>query len=245
MVNDLFIITQNNFVDFFFPVRGILVVYDRKNETYYPLSGADDPEYVQGNPCWSPDWKTIVFIRAKASDYQYDTDDYFLTPEEGLEYLKTIDSFRYDLYRVSFNDGAGGIAEPLTGASNNGMSNFFPKYSPDGNWIVYCQAKSFMMLQPDSKLHIIPAGGGESRRMLCDNRIMNSWHSWSPNIRWLVSAFKRHSPFTQLFLTHIDHKGRSSPPVILSHMTAPDWAANVPEFVNIDPNAIKNIITHF
>ncbi len=245
MVNDLFVITQNNFVDFFFPVRGILVVYDRENETYYPLHGADDPEYVQGNPCWSPDGKAIVFIRAKASDYQYDTDDYFLTPEEGLEYLKTIDGFRYDLYRISFNDGAGGIAEPLTGASNNGMSNFFPKYSPDGNWIVYCQAKSFMMLQPDSKLHIIPAGGGESRRMLCNNRMMNSWHSWSPNSRWLVFASKRHSPFTQLFLTHIDHRGRSSPPVILSHMTAPDWAANVPEFVNTEPDAIKNIIMRF
>jgi len=222
-----------------------LVVYDRKNETYYPLPGADDPEYVQCNPCWSPDGKTIVFIRAKAADYKYDIENYFLYPEEGLEYLETIDGFCYDLYRVSFNDGAGGVAEPLKGASNNGMSNFFPKYSPDGNWIVYCQAKSFMMVQPDSKLHIIPAGGGESRRMKCNNRRMNSWHSWSPNSRWLVFASKRHSPFTQLFLTHIDHRGRSSPPVILSHMTAPDWAANVPEFVNTDPNAMKDIIIDF
>jgi hypothetical protein len=245
MVKDLFVITHNSFEDFFFPIRGILVVYDRKNETYYPLPGADDPEYVQCNPCWGPDGKTIVFIRAKAADYKYDVENYFLYPEEGLEYLETIDGFCYDLYRISFNDGAGGIAEPLKGASNNGMSNFFPKYSPDGNWIVYCQAKSFMMVQPDSKLHIIPAEGGESRRMKCNNRMMNSWHSWSPNSRWLVFASKRHSPFTQLFLTHIDRRGRSSPPVILSHMTAPDWAANVPEFVNTDPNAMKDIIIDF
>jgi hypothetical protein len=108
MVKDLFVITHNSFEDFFFPIRGILVVYDRKNETYYPLPGADDPEYVQCNPCWSPDGKTIVFIRAKAADYKYDIENYFLYPEEGLEYLETIDGFCYDLYRVSFNDGAGG-----------------------------------------------------------------------------------------------------------------------------------------
>ena len=40
------------------------------------------------------------------------------------------------------------------------MSNFFPKYSPDGKWIVFCKAKSYMLLQPDSELYIIPAEGG-------------------------------------------------------------------------------------
>ena len=39
------------------------------------------------------------------------------------------------------------------------MSNYFAKYSPDGNWIVFCKAKSFMLLQPDSELYIIPAAG--------------------------------------------------------------------------------------
>jgi len=26
------------------------------------------------------------------------------------------------------------------------MSNYFAKYSPDGKWIVFCKAKSFMLL---------------------------------------------------------------------------------------------------
>jgi len=248
MVEDLFVFAYHDLIDFslsFFPIKGILAVYDRENDTYYPLPGADNPEYVQTNPCWGPDGKTIVFARAKASDRYSDTKGFFLTPEQSLEYFETTDGLQYDLYRIPFNDGAGGVAEPLKGASNNGMSNYFPKCSPDGKWIVYCQAKSFMFLQPDSELHIIPAGGGESRRMRCNTARMNSWHSWSPNSRWLVFTSKPNSPFTKLFLTHIDRMGRSSPPVILTHMTDPDWAANLPEFVNTEPNAIEKIAQKF
>ena len=33
----------------------------------------------------------------------------------------------YDLYRIPFHDGQGGQAEPIAGASRNGMSNTFPQ----------------------------------------------------------------------------------------------------------------------
>ena len=58
--------------------------------------------------------------------------------------------------------GQGGVAEPIPGASNNGMSNYFARYSPDGRWIVFCKARSYMLLQKDSELYIIPAAGGEA-----------------------------------------------------------------------------------
>ena len=67
-----------------------------------------------------------------------------------------------------------------------------------------------MLLQPDSELYIIPAGGGAARRLQCNTSRMNSWHSWSPNSRWLVFSSKAESPYTQLFLTHIDEQGESS-----------------------------------
>ncbi|MEM8659580.1 MAG: hypothetical protein AAGF35_01735, partial [Pseudomonadota bacterium] len=38
------------FSQLFFPIKGILVVYDTQTGTYTPLPGADDPEYVQSNP---------------------------------------------------------------------------------------------------------------------------------------------------------------------------------------------------
>ena len=169
-----------------------------------------------------------------------------LVPEEiAREFLSGGRKFLYDLYRIPFNDGKGGKAEPIPGASNNGMSNYFAKYSPDGKWIVFCKAKSFMLLQPDSELYIIPAEGGEARRLRCNTGRMNSWHSWSPNSRWLVFSSKANSPYTQLFLTHIDEQGESSPPVVLSRFTQEQRAANIPEFVNADPTAIARIQEDF
>jgi len=74
---------------------------------------------------------------------------------------------------------------------------------------------------------------------------MNSWHSWSPNSKWIVFSSKVNSAYTQLFLTHIDEKGNSSPPVLLSQFTASDRAANIPEFVNISDDGIKKIKEQF
>jgi pentatricopeptide repeat protein len=231
----------------FFPIKGILVVYDRETQTYAPLPGADDPQYVQSNAVWSPDGKYVVFARSKAHHTErLDQQNSALIDEKDVpEFTVEKKPFRYDLYRVPFNDGKGGTAEPLAGASGDGMSNYFPKYSPDGKWIVFCKAKDYMLLRPDSDLYIIPAEGGVARRLRYNTPRMNSWHSWSSNGRWLVFSSKVNGPYTQLFLTHIDENGNDSPPVLLERFTSPDRAANIPEFVNLPGNAIADIREQF
>src|SRR6185503_10529389 len=89
------------------------------------------------------------------------------------EFVSKKTPFRYDLYRIPFNGGKGGVAEPLVGASGDGKSNFFPKYSPDGKWIIFCKADSYMLLQHDSELYIVPAEGGTPRRLKYNTARMN------------------------------------------------------------------------
>jgi tetratricopeptide (TPR) repeat protein len=231
----------------FFPLRGILCLYDRQTGVFRALPGADNPDFVQSNPTWSPDGKYVVFARAKAYDLK-DTrgqGKVLLTREECKEFVEDGKPFLFDLCRLPFNNGQGGTPEPIKGASNNGVSNFFARYSPDGRWIVFCKARSYMLLQPDSELYIIPADGGEARRLRGNTSRMNSWHSWSPNGKWLVFASKAYSDYTQLCLTHIDENGESSPAVLLAHLTTPDRAANIPEFVNTQPTAIVRIHEQF
>jgi tetratricopeptide (TPR) repeat protein len=232
-----------NFLDYrflqvFYPTRGALAWYSQKSGHLQALPGADDPRYVQANAVWSPCGKYLVFARARAMD-AYPAGDqkatYANDPKET--------QIKYDLFRIPFNGGKGGTAEPIAGASQNGMSNSFPKISPDGRWIVFVQAQNAMLMRPDGQLFIVPATGGKARRMNCNTPLMNSWHSFSPNGRWMVFSSKSRSPFTQMYLTHIDESGEDSPPVLIENATAANRAVNIPEFVNIPSDGLETIET--
>jgi Flp pilus assembly protein TadD len=229
------------FSQLFFPVQGILAFYDREKRTFQEFPGADDPRFVQTNPVWSPDGRDVVFARSQAYEFPPDLPLQQRALHLERNYGRGLKPFKYDLYRIPFNEGRGGHPEPVRGASDNGRSNFFPKYSPDGKWIVFCQASNYMMLQPDSELYIIPVDGGEARKLNANTARMNSWHSWSPNSKWLVFSSKAHSDTTQLYLTHVDDHGDTSPPVLLERFHEPGYAANIPEFLPMPSFALNRI----
>ena len=224
------------FLQVFYPTRGILSWYSRQTGVLQPLPGADDPAYVQMGAVWSPESRYLVFARAQATDAN----------PPGVPLAKFAGDpnelqLQYDLYRVPFRNGQGGVAEPIAGASRNGMSNTFPKVSPDGRWIVYVECRNGELMRPDSQLYIVPAAGGAARRMRCNTPRMNSWHSFSPNGRWMVFSSKARSPYTQLYLTHLDADGNDSPPILIDNSTAANRAANIPEFVNIPADGLRQI----
>ncbi len=224
------------FPQVFYPTRGILAWYDRQEEKLRLLPGADDPQFVQTSAFWSPDGKYLIFSRAKARD-PYPAGA--AKPEYANDPNET--QIQYDLYRIPFNDGRGGKAEPVVGASANGMSNNFPKVSPDGRWIVFVQNRNGLLMRPDSKLYIVPFAGGKARLMKCNTSLMNSWHTFSPNGRWLAFSSKARSAYTQLMLTHIDANGNDTPAIIVDNTTAANRAVNIPEFVNIPPGGMEKI----
>jgi len=225
-----------HFLQVFYPTRGILAWYDRTTGQRRALPGADDPRYVQTNGVWSPDGKYVVFARAEAKEPYLEGQK---MPERANDPEET--QIQYDLYRVPFNGGKGGQAVPIAGASHNGMSNSFPKVSPDGRWIVFVKCRNAQLMRPDSQLYIVPAEGGVARRMRCNTALMNSWHSFSPNGHWLVFSSKSRSPYTQMFLTHLDEEGNDSPAILIDNATAANRAVNIPEFVNIPPDGMMKI----
>ena len=222
----------------FYPTRGILAWYSKATQKLQQLPGANDPEYVQTCAFWSPDESFIVFARAKARD-PYPPGQ----PASKFANDPNETQIQYDLYRIPFNNGQGGKAERIVGASENGMSNNFPKVSPDGKWIVWVQNKNGLLMRPDSKLYIVPSSGGEARPLRSNLKTMNSWHSFSPNGRWLVFSSKTPTPYTRLYLTHIDEGGNSSPAIPIDNPTDANRAVNIPEFLNVGPEGLDRIET--
>jgi tetratricopeptide (TPR) repeat protein len=220
----------------FFPTRGVLGWYSRESGKLTTLPGADDPNFVQTSAFWSPDGKYLVYSRAVAKDPYAPGQvqaTYANDPNET--------QIQYDLYSIPFNDGKGGTPERVVGASENGMSNNFPKVSPDGKWIVFVQCKNGLLMRPDSKLYIVPFGGGTARPLQSNLAVMNSWHTFSPNGHWLAFSSKTPSLYTELYLTHIDADGNASPAILVENATASNRAVNIPEFVNVRPGGFERI----
>jgi len=224
------------FLQVFYPTRGILAWYSRAAGKLQPLPGADDQRYVHTNAVWTPDGKYLVFARAEARDAYPPGAK---VAERANDPNET--QIQYDLYRIPFNGGQGGQPEPIRGASQNGMSNSFPKVSPDGRWIVFVGCRNGELMRPDGLLYIVPVTGGEAQRLRANTPLMNSWHSFSPNGRWLVFSSKSRGPYTKMFLTHLDQEGNSSPAVLIDDATAANRAVNIPEFVNIPPDGLLKI----
>jgi len=211
----------------FFVLGSDIYIVDVENNKVWPLKGASDPDYMENFPTWSPDGKYIIFCRAKE-------------PERGA--LETI---RFDLYRIPYNNGKGGKAIPIKGASFNGKSNYAPRYSPNGKWVVFNEADSASLVEPTSDLYIMPADlSRPPRKLECNvDYAMDSWHSWSLNSRWLLFATKRDDGiFARIYITEIDENGHASPPVKLPLKSEPMMCFNVPEFLRYNKKIDHNLI---
>jgi Flp pilus assembly protein TadD len=56
-----------------------------------------------------------------------------------------------------------------------------------------------------------------------------------------VFLSKSRSPYTQMFLTHVDENGNDTPAILIENATAANRAVNIPEFMNIAPDGLMKI----
>ena len=191
-----------------------IAIYELSQNTTYLLPGASDPDLLEIYPRWSPDGKSIVYCSTLP----------------GMHPEKTY----YDLQIIPFSEGKGGAPSFIPGASKNGKSNYYPRYSPDGRWLSFCQSSGGDLIRSSSDIYLLPGNvEGPSHRLACNvDYAADSWHSWSSNSRWLVFATKRDDGiYARLYLTQIDEEGRASPAVRLPLKRLPLKSFNIPEFV--------------
>lgn len=189
-----------------------------------PLAGASELDYVEDMPTFSPDGKWVLFVR-----YQFENN--------GIPSM--------DLYRVPFNGGRGGIAEPVKGASLNGQYNYFPRYSPNGKWISFCRGtgKNGVFARKTSDLYLLAPDRSEAVPLNFNKAAcMDSWHYWSSDSHWLVISSNREpNQLTALYLIYLDQYGKDYPPVKL--IDYDNLKVNTPQFIPnyLDINGMKNL----
>jgi hypothetical protein len=191
-----------------------IAIYDMSQKTAYLLPGASDPDLLEIYPHWSPGGESIVYCAAPPGVH----------PEQ----------VHYNLRVISFNEGRGGVSRAVSGASQNGRSNYYPRYSPDGKWLSFCQSSGGDLIRSSSDMYLLSGGlEGPAHRLECNvDYAADSWHSWSSNSHWLVFATKRDDGiYARLYLTQIDDEGHASPAVRLPVKNLPLESFNIPEFV--------------
>lgn len=160
------------------------------------------------NPAWSHDGVTVAYTSSSHTTDGHpgparDTDIVDFVPEN-------------DIYLVPFDDGAGGDAEPLEGASSEGVQEYYPDYSPDDRWIAFTRAAELndrkVYYRADGEIYVVPAEGGEPVRLAANSPpecsgevspgVINSWPKWSPSTQkdggkqyyWVVFSSARGYP---------------------------------------------------
>ena len=202
-----------------------IAVYEPSRNVAYLVPGASDPEVLEMYPRWTPEGDTLVFAAAPAGSHPALT--------------------RYELYTVPFNEGKGGTSRAIPGASGNGRSNYYPRFSPDGRWLSFCQSDGGCLIKSSSDLYLMRGDlTGVARRLACNvPYAADSWHSWSSNSHWLVFASKRDDGiYARLYLTCIDEAGEASPAVRVPLKKAPLESFNIPEFVAHDPGVSERAL---
>jgi WD40-like Beta Propeller Repeat len=203
---------------------GDIFIYDLKQNVLTPLNGASELDYIEDMPAFSPDGKWLIFAR-----YQYE--------DNGIKSM--------DLYQVPFNGGHGGTAEPVKNAFHNGHYNYFPRFSPDGRWISFCQGdgEKGIFARKSSDIYLLSRDQHKLRKLNFDkDDDMDSWHYWSSDSHWLVISSNREAnQLTSLYLVYIDEQGIDYPPLkLIGYDKA---KVNTPQFVpgNIHLKNLKNL----
>lgn len=215
-----------------------LIVYDAERNLVFSPPEISSPEKFETFPSWSPDGKYLYYCSAAALPYT------------------RVKNIRYDILRVPFDMDTfeAGAPDTVVNASQSGKSTSFPRISPDGRYLMYCQLDygNFSIWHRESDILINDLQTGKTIDPPINSEDTESYHSWSSSGRWIIFSSRRSDGLhTQLFLSYFDAEGNAHKPFLLPQKD-PEFhdtflkSFNVPEFitspVDVIPRRLKKVI---
>ena len=203
----------------------VLVVVDMQDHSLVVDPRLTDPDYLESTPAFTPDGRTLYYLRAKA-----------------YEVPREVEKIKYDLMRADFDPQTGRIGEIETviPASAEGYSVTFPRPSYDGRWLMYNKAdfSIFPIDHKEADLWLMDLETGETRPIdEVNSDFSESFHNWSSNSRWfLFSSRRADGLYVQVYLSSIDAEGRCTKPFVLPQENPREYyhntlySFNVPDF---------------
>ena len=225
-----------------FDLASDVVVADRQTHELHlaPQLMTDARETA---PAFSADGRTIFFGKAMSSTR-----------------LADVDSIRYNLCAVSFDEHTGLVGEridTLLHAESEGYSVSWPRPSYDGRWLMYCRADygCFPVNHREADLWLLDLADGSTHSLdEVNSDYAESFHNWSSTSRWFVVASRRDNGLhTRPYFAHISADGSVGKPFMLPQRDPARFYAqrmrsfNVPDFttapVRLDSRRAARLIT--
>lgn len=186
----------------FFDIDGDIAIYNLKTNTVATTLDIACADKIEVQPEWSCDGTYLYYIRAPKMPIE--------------EYAK----MKYDLMRISYDikTDTWGKPEVIIASKDSGLSIAFPKFSPDGKYLLFCASdrSSLTVLRSSTDLYLMNVETGKYKKLEINSDRVDSYHSWSLNSRWFVFASKRDDGvFTKPYFCHIDEEGNVSKPFVI------------------------------
>ena len=162
-------------------------------------------DHFENYPVFSPDGKTLYYCAAEAREIPQGYKD-----------------IRYNICKVAFNPEQGtlvGTPDTIINARVMGKSANHPRPSYDGRFLLFTMTDygCFPIWHKEADQWLLDLQTGETRPLdEVNSDDTDSYHNWSDNSRWIVFTSRRgNGYYTQLYLAHVDKRGRMSKPFLL------------------------------